>query len=766
MSISVPSAYLDKAGKPYEENWLFKIFYDTDTSNATNCIALSYKDTTVDMFYYGAVLNLPSIRESIDLASSTASSSNVSLDVANFPYKNGLLSEEVLGGSRYYVNHVVKIYSQLNGDTSLSNCVQIYQGRLVATTHTDDRVRFEIVSHRPWDNITIPQDRTTSNNILIPVSYGDFTENAATTFANPLHTSSLSSEAYRPVPFNKISDGKSLYVDGVTTSGSGELAVYEKGLDVFVPLENAEAATVNTDNAHHAKVEPFQKRSFLHRADSSEETSNSGVTVANIANAIDADDSTLATFTSNQSNANNIHIASYVFKLPSVSGNRSDSFRFLGTTANEAISNSETAIDITSASNVTVYDIIKINEEQMRVTAISSNTLTVERGFAGTTAVAHDNGSQILINDTINVLGIKYGITISSISGDLSGVKLLVDTDGNSFSETKTSTLSTITKYFNLTTSTDTISLTVRFTADDNSTTGTLNAVFNLYDVFSRTQRITDEPADKLYVANDGLNETYSGSSGAVGEVHQAHRDLLVRYAGLATTTPTGWSDLDTARDGWDIRWWTLKEVELRSVLDQMQFEGGFIFRFTPSSGSHYIHIANSPSAEITLDKNDIQNLQISHTALEELITKMNISYKKHPAESRYFSTQTSTLASGTLPRTKWNIAAKENITEISLDMLVGNIGTTGFTGNRNSGFAEYYNSIFGDIKTKISFRLINPSYFKTGSDKLLDVGNFIGFDNDNMPCKLFGNAWTSKVFIITSLSRRLGEINISAREV
>jgi|TARA_Y100000310_G_C20664253_1_gene806562 hypothetical protein len=766
MSTSLPSAYIDKIGKPYEENWLFKIFHDTDTSNATNCIALSYKDTTVDMFYYGAVLNLPSIRESIDLASSTASSSNISLDVANFSYKNGLLSEEVLGGSRYYVNHVVKIYSQLNGESSLSNCLQIYQGRLVATTHTDDRVRFEVVSYRPWDNIIIPQDKTTANNILIPVSYGDFTENSASTFASPIIASSLTSEAYRPVPFNKVNDGKSLYVDGNTTASKGELAVHEKGLDVFVPLENAEAATVNTDNAHHAKVEPFQKRAFIHRADSSEESSNSGVTVENIAKAIDANTSTYATFTSNQSNANNIDSTTYKFKVHSVSGKSSNSFKFLQTTASEAIDDSETGIDIASASNVTVYDIIKINEEQMRVTAIASNTLTVERGFDGTTAAAHDNGSEIMINDTINIATIKYGITVTSISGDLSKVDLLVNTDGNSFSESKTSTLGTTTRYFNLTSSTAEISLTVRFTADDNSTTGSLNAVLNLYDVFVQTQRIAAEPADKLYVANDGLTESWSGSATAITEVHQAHRDLLIRYAGLATTTPTGWSDLDTARDGWDIRWWALSEVELKRVLDKMQYEGGFIFRFTPSSGANYIHIPNSPSADITLTKNDFQNIQISHTALEELMTKMVVSYKKHPAENRYFSTQTSTLASGTLPRTKWNIPAKENLTEISLDMLVDNIGTTGLTGNRNSGFAEYYNSVFGDVKTKISFRLINPSYFKTGSDKLLDVGNFIGFDNDNMPSKLFGSAWTGKVFMITSLSRRLGEINISAREV
>ena len=175
----------------------------------------------------GAILNQPRIRESIDLESSTSKSSNISLEVANVNFRNDDLSAEIFGTSRYFINHTVKVYSQLNDNATLSNCLQIYEGRLVATTHSDSRVRLEIVSHRPWDELEIPQSRTTTNNILIPVSYGDFTENSASTFASPIIASSLTSEAYRPVPFNKVNDGKSLYVDGNTTASAGELAVHE-----------------------------------------------------------------------------------------------------------------------------------------------------------------------------------------------------------------------------------------------------------------------------------------------------------------------------------------------------------------------------------------------------------------------------------------------------------------------------------------------------------------------------------------------------------
>ena len=279
-----------------------------------------------------------------------------------------------------------------------------------------------------------------------------------------------------------------------------------------------------------------------------------------------------------------------------------------------------------------------------------------------------------------------------------------------------------------------------------------------MYDVFIQTQRIAAQPANKLYVANDGLRESWSGSSTAITEVHQAHRDLLIRYAGVATTTPTGWSDLDTARDGWDIRWWTLKIVSVRKILAQMQYEGGFIFRFRPDFTTHYIHIPNSPTTTFTLSQDDLQNVQLSHTPLDSLLTKMVINYKKHPAESRYFSTQTSTLAAGTLPRTKWNIAAKENIREVNLDMLVANIGSTGFTGTRNSGFAEYYNQIVGDVKTQISAAIVNPRC--SG----MEPGDFLAFTN--MMVDPFGESWSGKQYIVTSLNRSMGMLNFTAREV
>ncbi len=65
------------------------------------------------------------------------------------------------------------------------------------------------------------------------------------------------------------------------------------------------------------------------------------------------------------------------------------------TTTAEAISAGETAIDVTSAANLSAGMTILVETEQMYITSISSNTLTVEKGVNGTTDGAHDTAKQI-----------------------------------------------------------------------------------------------------------------------------------------------------------------------------------------------------------------------------------------------------------------------------------------------------------------------------------------------------------------------------------
>ena len=61
----------------------------------------------------------------------------------------------------------------------------------------------------------------------------------------------------------------------------------------------------------------------------------------------------------------------------------------------EALDSSETDVDVDNGSYFQVGSVIKVDSESMRVTAISSNTLTVVRGFGGTTAAAHNDDSKV-----------------------------------------------------------------------------------------------------------------------------------------------------------------------------------------------------------------------------------------------------------------------------------------------------------------------------------------------------------------------------------
>jgi len=68
------------------------------------------------------------------------------------------------------------------------------------------------------------------------------------------------------------------------------------------------------------------------------------------------------------------------------------------TTLDGSINDSVTSLDLADASDLPTISafrdtVIHIDSEKMRVTAVSSNTLTVERGYGGSTAASHIDGA-------------------------------------------------------------------------------------------------------------------------------------------------------------------------------------------------------------------------------------------------------------------------------------------------------------------------------------------------------------------------------------
>ena len=70
------------------------------------------------------------------------------------------------------------------------------------------------------------------------------------------------------------------------------------------------------------------------------------------------------------------------------------------TNTNEAVDIVETAIDVVDGTVFAYGDIIRIDSEKMLITNISSNTITVERGFLGTTTATHTTNTDIYIGVT------------------------------------------------------------------------------------------------------------------------------------------------------------------------------------------------------------------------------------------------------------------------------------------------------------------------------------------------------------------------------
>ena len=279
-----------------------------------------------------------------------------------------------------------------------------------------------------------------------------------------------------------------------------------------------------------------------------------------------------------------------------------------------------------------------------------------------------------------------------------------------------------------------------------------------------------------FYSGGNGLKDAWSDTS-AMTEIHEVHRDLLVRFTDIGTTSPDGYSDLNSAKD-WRIRYWQLEQKPLADVLEKLQYEGGFVFRYKYNGNPQYIFIKDSYSTtDATFGKDDIDNVQLEVTKLSDLMTKQEISYRKHPSESRYIST---VVSSNNSVRSKYNIGTNENRESVNLDMYVGTTTSNNDipaspSSNPNDDFYSYYDYICGDVKLLISFDIVNPAKWVTvnnSSNPLepLEVGSIIDFNNDNMhPSSPFGinsSSWSGIKFIITDFIREIGRVRIKARQI
>jgi hypothetical protein len=692
VSLTLPTNYSNALSKPFRENLLVRLYYD-----ASNYTAIALYDHTVSsVAYTGCILNNPSFKEKINLKKATSSNGNVTLDCADATFGSDKLSALLINGSNTYLSRKVEIYSILNDSSDIADGIKIFVGRLQSVGMNDARVKLNIVAHRPWDFVNLPNTKS-SNNVYVPIAYGYYTGNT---------TGGLTtSKTMYPAPFRSSAGDNSYFLTVNQSAETANACFYDKSAELFPHLtqdSSSAALSMYGDTKFAIGISRSITRTFRVRPTSFVAATD----FTNTANVYDTDNATYAndSLTTSGTSSTRLRVT-----LPQISGK------------------------VTAA---TMY--IKADVTLTHGTTSDSDAIVADDSFGASTSIitADANGETTATSGSADSAG--SGSAYSSVSWTTA-----VGNNSNKLP--------------------DQVIIELLGVSGDSGSLTAAGKVYDIYFVITSTTDFGNEPnasakevqdLDFVYVGADGLpsNSSWSGDTNALTKVHEFHRDILHRYLGI-TATPGNWSALNSARSSWTGRYWVTESTSVKSILEKLQYEGGFIFLFSQETPK-YVYIPNSITANHTLTKSDIANLQISHTGIGDLITKMEIGYEKHPAEDKYESSATYTSGE----RSDYDFATNENVAQVDLDSLVAAVSGGS---NRNDSFEKYYDKITGTLKAIVSCDVVDPTI-----SGLIEVGDFVQFTNGSMDTKPFGDAWTSKDFIITSVTRKVGvQVKIECRE-
>jgi len=701
--LSFPANYSNALSSPFEENWVVRLY-----RGSSDYIGIAFGDITMDdsITYHGCILNNPSIRESINLENSKVSTSNISLECSNVNISGTELSQELYpAGSNSYINRDVKIYSVLNDDTAFANALSIYTGRLTEISVTEEgKVKLSIQSKRPWDGVELPNELST-NGVYAPVAYGNYEGNGTgrTTLHRlyPVPLLFASEGGLRFTPSTTIASGynsahfwdsSAKSMGGMTFGSSNGATSVHKGVNAFIVSTKLERK--------HRLIPDYKAGQF---SNTSAPTDDDLTTFADSAN----------------QTATNTTITKYIeFTFPSLTGKvtalkmhiKADMV-YTGNSNSFDQSSVKWCADYdgSDTTDVVIADLTKSPTDNVTATLSSGGSATID-----------DSGSAHEPVDLMSAVNSNNNALPDSVK-----IKLIVSAPE---SITTVGRLKLYDIWFEATVEED------RGTGSGKKTAGNLK---------------------KIYIGADGHTKSWD-SSVLIQEAHDAHRDLLYRFLGV-TDAPEGWSDLDSAKD-WKVRFYTdiNKPKPILKYLEELSYEGGFIFRFDSTGTPKYNFIANSPSIDMTISHSHIFGLSVTHSDFDSVTTDWTVQYEKNPASSEYASKST---YSDTSTRSTYNYGTFEGKKDIRLKHLVDSVSRTGT--NRNDSFLDYYSQLIGTVKQIISFTLADP----TKSN--LDIGDVIAFSS--MSTEKLDGAWhsTNDKFYVTSTSRSVGgQLQVKAREL
>lgn len=720
-----------------------------------NFTAISFKDTQFQgRTSYGVITSAPSIRESISISKSKAKTGNITINLANFKYKGDDFSAELFNGSRAYVNRACKIFLQPDGFTERDDCLLIYTGRLVGFKHNHSSITLNIEARNPWDDVEIPQTKTSKNNYY-PVAYGDFRPNASAGSAtDPALTfgSSAGIDEYRkrislyPIPIEERRGATLFALTGEwTQSAKAWPHYYESSNDTFLPIHVDSDGSSIPDSVNETygdgKAIRFHqnlvKKSFVKLSERTSSGSQTPFAWASNDNAFDGDYINSSTHTQCTVSGNFTHNnkASIAFNMPQMAGYPSTISIHLVMSGSVVLSSASGSGEIRvqlidesfGASDVLGY--YAFTGDATSTTFVKTSGGNLDTSSANYFSNANNSSSEFLASSSGWGEEVKLTAKCVQQSGNLDG-----DLEG-------------FIRIFDVAVETRTQ---LDFSA---TTTSGKNEAYKFL-----------EDLDYVYSGADGLPDNGWNSSAAITEIHEAHRDLLQRFTDFkdSTNTPYGssnhpvnWSsgtNINSIKD-WSIRYWVNNPTLLIKCLETLQYEGGFIGRFNAQGNYQYIFVPDSISTDFTLTKNDVSKFDVSLTKFSDVLTSMDIEYQKHPAKG-YGATVAATNSTSI---TAYNVASNEKKKKVKLNALISDPASSPAT-NPNDDFYTYYNNLLGEVKHLVNFTLINPYFFG------IDVGDFLAFDDIGVDP--FGGSWSSRDFIVTSVTRTRGLLKIKAREV
>ena len=797
----VNSNYSAKLSATITENWLVQIFKNTNSSILTTNnpdLAFSFAETTYkDNPYYPAILNKPQVSYSLDLKSFTTKTGAITLNIANIDI-NGTTLLELLGNE--YINGHVNVLSQIDNDNAAANALQIFSGKISSFGYSNNTVIINVISNRPFQNVSLPQTKTTGDfaGVQIPYILGDYGQSSSSVYSKDIFN-------LYEVPYIRNDNDNLVFLlpnkIANNTSSINNLEFYDKNVQRFIPLTKSGFASTTTSK-------------LLNPADT-----NGGTTVEVNSKLVKDFNMVPNDFTDESGNEQSMYSSSLL--------------------QTATITNPANILDLNADGTLNDTSFATISNRLNPADDSTNEDVAGSSIFLKFAKPMHK-----LTGFTISV---RYSITFTGNNG-FSGVKLYMHSDnlssdsnmadqtnaiffeGGTGSTLQTSNVATTTKSFVLNQTQfddifkngqieDRLRLSLQLTSDEPSQgqyddfTCDLK-IHSILGTYTTTLETTSEPIakqesnaniEKLYIGQEIKTSDFNGHTGVNNDLDNPvsiHRQLIKDFVDInslstdADNLNNGYKSVAELRDStttsstthWQTRLSIYEPLMLEDLMRKLQYEGCFFFEYSPQAQQtaitgvtefRYFTIPNNPTANIDLSQNDISDYELGITPVQDLETNVVVNFNEHPAENKYSNSETYVSTESGSEHSVIFDSTLHQKQEINLDFLKSAVAISGTS--RNTSWLNFRKSLFGQYKTIVNATLVNPEKYG-----LLQVGDFVDFGEITfeelgspfdeisdtfdsfvaMPTRLFKDAWSGKKFIITDLRRTVGNVKIKCREV